>query len=158
MWKCSYKCTQTLSAACWSRERLLCTLCFQLYSRSSRLRDARCSGGKMTCCTREPKISSKLHLIPMHSWNISFQPLDWSLTNFSSRFLYKFRNSPTIILTEMLIWNEKDNVKYDDFSDQSQSFRFSQITRSTKTNYIITGLVCSRTKPWTIYTSNSRLM
>ena len=47
-WKCSYKCTQTLSAACWSRERLLRMLCFQLHSRPSRPRDARCSGGKMS--------------------------------------------------------------------------------------------------------------
>ena len=49
-WKCSYKCTKTLSAACWSRERLLRLLerllCFQLYPRPSRLRDACCSGGK----------------------------------------------------------------------------------------------------------------
>ena len=47
-WKCSYKCTQTLTAACWSRERLLRTLCFHLYPRPSRPRDVRCSGGKMS--------------------------------------------------------------------------------------------------------------
>ena len=88
-WKCSYKCTK-MSAACWSRERLLHMLCFQLYPRPSRLRGARCSGGKMTYCTREPKILSKLHLIHMHPWNISFKPLDWSLTNFSSRFPTSF--------------------------------------------------------------------
>ena len=46
-WKRSYKCTQTLFAACWSRERLLRMLRFQLYPRPSRPRDARCSGGKM---------------------------------------------------------------------------------------------------------------
>ena len=78
--------------------------------------------GKMTCCTTEPAISSKLHLI--HLWNISFKRLDWSLTNFSSKFPHKFRNSTALILTEMLIWNEKDSVKYGDFPDQSQSFRF----------------------------------
>ena len=44
-------------------------------------------------------------------------------TSFSSRFLHKFRNSPALILTETLIWNEKDRVKYGDFPDQSQSFR-----------------------------------
>ena len=37
-----------LSVACWSRERLLRMLCFQLYPRPSRPRDARCSGGKMS--------------------------------------------------------------------------------------------------------------
>ena len=78
-------------------------------------------GGKMTCCTREPAISSKLHLI--HLWNISFKRPDWSLTNFSSRFPRKFHNSPALILTEMLIWNEKGSVKYGDIPDQSQSFR-----------------------------------
>ena len=36
------------AAACWSLERLLRTLCFQLYPRPSRPRDARCSGGKMS--------------------------------------------------------------------------------------------------------------
>ena len=82
--------SKTLSAACWSRERLLRMLCFQLYPRPSRLRDARCSGGKVTCCTRKLKILSKQHLIHMHPWNISFKPLDWSLTNFSSRFPTSF--------------------------------------------------------------------
>ena len=39
-------------------------LCFQLYPcRPSRTRDARCSVGEITCCTREPEISSELHLI-----------------------------------------------------------------------------------------------
>ena len=58
----------------------------------------------------------------------------------------------------MLIWNKKDNVKCDDFLDQSQSFCFLQINLGTKTNDVIIGLVCPRTKPWTIYTSSSRLM
>ena len=47
-----------------------------------------------------------------------FQALDWSLTNFSKRFSQKFRNSPALILTEMLFWNEKDSVRYGDFPDQ----------------------------------------
>ena len=38
-------------------------LCFQLYPRPSRTRDARYSVREMTCCTREPEISSRLHLI-----------------------------------------------------------------------------------------------
>ena len=99
---------KTLSAASWSRERLLRVLWFLLYPRPWRLRGARCSGGKMTCCRRQAKILSKLHIIHMHPWNIAFKPLDWSLTNFSSRFPRKFRNSPTLILNEMLIWNEKE--------------------------------------------------
>ena len=57
--KCSYKCTQTLSATCWHRERLLRMLCFQLYPRPWRPRDGCCSDGKMTCCTKEPEISPK---------------------------------------------------------------------------------------------------
>ena len=60
-----YKCTQTLSAASWSRERLLRMFCFH-----------------------------KLHLI--HGF-------DWSLAKFSSKFPHKFHNSPTPILTEILI-------------------------------------------------------
>ena len=63
------------------------------------------------------KISSKLHLI--HRWNISFKPLDWSLTNFSARFPHKFCNSPTLLFTEIIIWNEKDSVKYGDSPDRS---------------------------------------
>ena len=42
---------------------MLSMLSFQLYPRPSRPRDTRCSGGKMTCFTKEPKILSKLHLI-----------------------------------------------------------------------------------------------
>lgn len=82
--------------------------------------NVRCSDGKMTCCTRETEILSTLHLIQY--WNISFKQLYWSLTSFSSRFPHKFCNSPALILTETLIWNEKDRVKYGDFPDQSQSF------------------------------------
>ena len=153
----SYKSTETLSAVCCSRERLLRMLCFQLYPRASRPRDTRCSGGKITCSTREPEISSKLYLIIR--WNISFKPLDWSLTNFSSRFPHKFRNSPALILSEMLIWNEKDRVKYGDFPDQFCSLEpLLQITRGTKTIYVIIGPVWPSTKPWTIYTSSLRLM
>ena len=47
-WKSSYKCTQTLFATFWSRERLLHMLCFQLYPRPSRPRDGRCRDWKMT--------------------------------------------------------------------------------------------------------------
>ena len=43
----------------------------------------------------------------------------------------------------MLIWNKKDNVKCDDFLDQSQSFCFSQIKLGTKTNDVIIGLAFS---------------
>jgi len=95
----------------------------------------------------------------MHPWNISIKPLDWSLTNFSSRFPRKFRNSPALILTEMLIWNEKDSVKYGDYPDHpSQSFRYFARSQGTKKNYIIIGPVWPRTKPGTIYTNSSRLM
>ena len=99
-WKYSYKCTQTLSAACWSQAVVACSKaeavndCYscscsvfnyipdQLLPRPSRLRDARCSGGKMTWYTRGPKFLFKPDLIHMHPWNISFESLDWSLTNF----------------------------------------------------------------------------
>ena len=112
----------------------------------------RCNGGKNTFCTREPEISSKLHLT--HRRNISFKPLDWSPTNFSSRFPQtKVSQHPhTVILTEMLIWKEKDSVKCGDFPDQYQLFRFLrarlllQITRGTKTNYNIIEPVWPRTK------------
>ena len=151
-----------LSAVCWSCERLLHMLCFQLYPRPFRARDAHCSGGKMIYCTREPEISSKLYLI--HRWNISFKPLDWSLTNISSMFPHKFRNSPALILTEMLIWNEKDG-KICQFSWPKPIVSLFcslkpllQITRANKTNYVIIGPVWSRAKPWTIYMSSSRLM
>ena len=99
-------------------------------------------------------ISSKLHLI--HRRNISFKPLDWSRTNFSSRFPHKFRNSPASILTKMLNWKEKDSIKYGDIPDPSQTplcfARSSQCckssTRRTKTNSVIIGPVWPRTKAW----------
>ena len=69
---------------------------------------------------------------------------DWSLTNFSMRFPHKFLNSLTLNLTEMLIWKENNSVKYGDFPDQSQSFRFFGSLARTKTNYVIIGLVCRR--------------
>ena len=126
---------------CWSGEWPLRILCFQLlYPRppppgfhkfralgslqfflKQSLWNVHCSDAKMTCCTRETELLSTIDLI--QHWNISFKPIDWSLTSFSSRFLHKFRNSPALILTETLIWNEKDRVKYGDFPDQSQSFR-----------------------------------
>ena len=104
-----------LMFSCWSRERLLRMLCFKLYSRPSRPRDARCSGGKWPAARESQKF--RLNSTP----SISFKPLDWSLTNLSTRFPHKFRNSPTLLLTEILIWNENDSVKYGDFPDRSQS-------------------------------------
>ena len=74
------------------------------------------------------------------------------------RFPNKFLNSLTLNLTEMLIWKENDSVKYGDFPDQSQSFRFFSSLARTKTNYIIIGLDRPPTKLWTIYTISSRLM
>ena len=126
-------------------------LCFQLYPRPSRLRDARCSGGKMTWYTRGPKFLFKPDLIHMHPWNISFESLDWSLTNFfhpsfattqprpqgafpwlSGKSALGTKLNPTLILIEMLIWNEKDNVKFGDFPVQGQSFRFRKLCQVPK--------------------------
>ena len=128
-------------------------LCFQLYPRPSRLRDARCSGGKMTWYTRGPKFLFKPDLIHMHPWNISFESLDMIA---DSLFPHKFRNNPTqprpqgtfpwltgksalatrlnptLILIEMLIWNEKDNVKFGYFPVQGQSFCFRNLCEAPK--------------------------
>ena len=111
-------------AACWSSEWLLHMLCFQLHTRPSRPRDARCIGGKMTCFTREPEVSSIFSTSSIAGTSLLIHSTDWSLTNFSMRFPHKFLNSLTLNLTEMLIWKENDSVKYGDFPDQSQSFRF----------------------------------
>ena len=99
-------------------------LCFQLYTRPSWPRDARCIGGKMTCFTREPEISSIFSTSSIARTSLLIHSTDWSLTNFSMRFPYKFLYSLTLNLTEMLIWKENDGVKYGDFPDQRQSFRF----------------------------------
>ena len=99
-------------------------LCFQLYTRPSWPRDARCIGGKMTCFTREPEISSIFSTSSIPGTSLSIHSTDWSLTNFSTRFPHKFLNSLALNLTEMLIWKENDSVKCGDFLDQSQSFRF----------------------------------
>ena len=75
---------------------------FQLYPRPSRPKHGRCSGKHLFQTTR--LIADELLI--------------------SSRFPHKFRNDPALILTEMLIWNEKDSVKYGEFTDQTQLFRF----------------------------------
>ena len=103
---------------------------------------------------RAEKFIYFLHFI--HRRNISLNPLDWSLTNFSTRVPHKFLNSLVLILTEMLIWKENDSVKYGDFSVQSQSFRLfagSKLREAPKQTTFI-GLVWLWTKQWTIYTSS----
>ena len=99
-------------------------LYFQLYTRPSWPRDARCIGGKMTCFTREPEISSIFSTSSIAGTSLLIHSTDWSLTNFSTRFPHNFLNSLALNLTEMLIWKENDSVKYGDFPDQRQSFRF----------------------------------
>ena len=121
-----------------------CFVIFQLHTRPSRPRDARCIGGKMTCFTREPEVSSIFSTSSIARTSFSIHLTDWSLTNFSMRFPHKFLNSLTLNLTEMLIWKENNSVKYGDFPDQSQSFRFFGSLARTKTNYVIIGLVCRR--------------
>ena len=151
------KCTQTLSAALMLRPwknvaYALFSIISQTFTAERLALQWRENDLQHKSCTREPEISSKPHLI--HRRNISFKPLDWSLTNFSSRFPQtKVSQHPhTVILTEMLIWNEKDSVKYGDFPDEYQLFRFLrarlllQITRGTKTNYNIIEPVWPRTK------------
>lgn len=158
-WKCPYKYTHRLSAACWTRERLLHMLAHALFSiiyQTFRPKDERCIGGKMTCCTREPEISSIFSTSSIAGIS-PFNPLDWSLTNsFSTSFPHKFHKSLVLILTEMLIWKEHDGRKYGDFSVQSQSFRFfarSKLRVAPKQTTII-GPVYLRTKLWKIYTSS----
>ena len=87
----------------------------------------------------------------MHPWNISFESLDWSLTNFfhpsfattqprpqgafpwlSGKSAQGTKLNPTLILIEMLIWNEKDNVKFSYFPVQGQSFRFRKLCEAPK--------------------------
>ena len=72
------------------------------------------------------------------------------------RWSGKFRNSPALILTEMLFWNEKDSVRYGDFPDQSLN-RFvlkiiANYTRHQNTlRHHWTGLQREPLKPWTPY-------
>ena len=120
---------------------------------------ARWSGGKRESGPLQPCKICILAGVP------AFKPLDWTLTNFSSRFPHKFRDSLTLILNEMLSWNEKE-IKIWRFSRPKPIlFRFSQITLGTKTNYVIIGPVWPGTKPWGIiyqqfasYVSRSRKM
>ena len=141
------------ACTCWHK------LCFQLYTRPSWPRDARCIGGKMICFTREPEILSIFSTSSIAGTSLLIHSTDWSVTIFSIFFPHKFLNSLGLNLTKMLIWKENDSVKYGNFPDQSQSFRFfARSLARTKTNYVIIGLVWLRTKPWTIYTSSSRLM
>ena len=98
----------------------------------------------------------------LNSTSSIFKPLDWLLANFSSRFPHRFRNSPALILTEMLIWNEKDRVKYGDFPDQSESFCFfarvaNYARHQNKLRHHWTGLAAKLSRE-TIKTSTSRLM
>ena len=90
----------------------------------SRPRDAPCIGGKMTCCPREPEISSIFSTSSIAGTSLLIHSPDWSLMNFSARFPHKFLKSLALNLTEMPIWKENDGVKYGDFPGHSQSFRF----------------------------------
>ena len=132
-WKCSYKCTKTLSAACWSRERLLARSVFN-YFPDLHGPDTHAALAGIWPAARESRkfrLNSTLS-IACSSLSKGFKPLDLSLKNFSSRFPHKFHNSLVQILTRMLIWNEKDSVEFDDFPDQSQSFRFACSTHCCK--------------------------
>ena len=92
-------------------------LCFQLYTRHWRENDL--------LHERAGNFVRFLHLMTsIARTSLLIHSTDWSLTNFSTRFPYKFPSSLTRNLTEMLIWKENDSVKYGDFPDQSQSFRF----------------------------------
>lgn len=94
-WKCSYKCTHRLSAACWTRERLLHMLAHALFSiiyQTFRPKDERCIGGKMTCCTREPEISSIFSTSSIAGISLSIHSTD----RWRTRFRRAFRTSFTI--------------------------------------------------------------
>ena len=96
--------------------------CFQLYPRPSRSRDARCSGGKMTCCTRESEISSQLYLI--HRWNISLQTTRLIADKLFVEVSAQVSQQPSAYLDRNANLNQKKRVKYGDFPDKNQSFRF----------------------------------
>ena len=87
-------------------------LCFQLYPRPSRPKHGSCSGKHLFQTTR--LIADKLLI--------------------SSRFPHKFRNNPALILTEMLIWNEKDSVNMANLLTKPNCFAFLP-DRAIATNY-----------------------
>ena len=119
------------ACTCWHK------LCFQLYTRPSWPRDARCIGGKMICFTREPEILSIFSTSSIAGTSLLIHSTDWSVTIFSIFFPHKFLNSLGLNLTKMLIWKENDIVKYGNFPDQSQSFRLFACSLAPKqTTYI----------------------
>ena len=74
--------------------------------------------------SREPEISSIFSTSSIAGTSLLIHSTDWSVMIFSTRFPHKFLNSLGLNLTKMLIWKENDSVKYGNFPDQSQSFRF----------------------------------
>ena len=64
-----------------------------------------------------------LHLI--HRRNISFNPLDWLIADeLFDEVSAQVSQQPSSKLDRNVNWKENDSVKYGDFPDQSQSFRF----------------------------------
>ena len=80
-----------------------------------------------------------LHLI--HPRNISFNSPDWLIADEPfDEVSAQVSQQPSCKLDEMLIWKRNDSVKYGDFPDQSQSFRFFARSHQNKLRHHWTGL------------------
>ena len=148
-------------ADCWSCERLLHMLAHALFSVIYQTFVAeRCA-----LHWRENDLLHKragnfvhfLHLI--HRQNITFNPLNWLIADeLFDEVSAQVSQQPNSKLDRNVNLKRKRQCKIWRFSwPKAVVSLFCSLAR-TKTNYVITGLVWPRTKPWTIYTSSSRLM
>ena len=99
-----------------------------------------------------------LHLI--HRRNISFNPLDWLIADeLFDEVSAQVSQQPNSKLDRNVNLKRKRQCKIWRFSWPKPVVSLCCCSLTPKQlNYVIIGLVYPRTKPWTIYTSSSRLM
>ena len=131
-------------------------LCFQLYTFKAERRALYWRENDLLP-ERAGNFVHFLHLI--HRWNISFNPLAWLIADeLFGEVSAQVSQKPSSKLDRNANLKRKRWCKIWRFSwPQPVVSLFCSLAR-TKTNYVIIGLVWPRTKPWTIYTSSSRLM
>ena len=120
------------ACTCWHK------LCFQLYTRPSWPRDARCIGGKMICFTREPEILSIFSTSSIAGTSLLIHSTDWSVTIFSIFFSAQVSQQPRSKLDQNVNLKRKRHCKIWQFSWPKPVVSLFCLLARTKTNYLYT--------------------
>ena len=152
------------SAACWSSERLLHMLAHALFSITYQTvtaeRRALHWGENDVLHERAGSFVHFLHLIHIHRRSISFNPLYWLIADeLFDEVSAPVSHQPSAKLDRNVNLKRKRQCKIWRFSWPKPVVSLFCCSLTPKQlNYVIIGLVWPRSKPWTIYTSSSRLM